>query len=249
MDRERISLLNIPLDIVGAEEMNRIINEFLLEGGARNIVLLSLWDLLRARRNVEYRTYLMEAALVIPISKSLVAGGLFLTGKKLVRYMPFDFIISLLSIVDRRELSVYLIGGRQKALEKAESNVRQTFPHLHIIGRHSGHFKKHIEGALLEAIRKASPSLLLAGTGVHGEELWIHRNVGRIGNGLRLWCSDIVDVFANKRRHPSRYSFDHGLEWIGFCFRNPLRIFRLFLYLYYCLLLILYRLFRRKPAR
>jgi len=60
-----------------------------------DIVLLSLWDLLRARRNGEYRDYVLSAALVIPISKSIVSGARFITGKKLVRYMPYHFIISL----------------------------------------------------------------------------------------------------------------------------------------------------------
>ena len=156
--------------------------------------------------------------------------------------MPFHFIIKLLSILEIRELSLYLIGGKKKTLEKAESNVSQTFPFLKVIGRHPGRFKKQKEGDVIEAIRKASPSLLLAGKGVHGEELWIHRHSDKMGCGMRLWCSDIIDVFANKKRHPSEYSFEHGLELIGFCYRNPLRIFRIFPYLYYKLLLLIYKI-------
>jgi N-acetylglucosaminyldiphosphoundecaprenol N-acetyl-beta-D-mannosaminyltransferase len=256
--RERISLLNVPVDIVSPDQLPALINEFLLSGEVKNIVLLSLWDLLRARRNNEYRAYITEASLVIPIAKSLVGGARFLTGKKIFRYMPFDFIITILSVWGNtdefspynfggnRELSLYILGGKQKVLEKAESNVRQTFPYLHIIGRHAGHFKKHIEGAILEAIRKASPSLLLVGKGVHGDELWIHRNSAKLGHGLRLWCSNMLDVFANKKKHPSRYSFEHGFEWIGFCFQNPLLIFRIFPYLYYKLLLVIYKLFKKE---
>jgi N-acetylglucosaminyldiphosphoundecaprenol N-acetyl-beta-D-mannosaminyltransferase len=243
--KERLSLLKVPLDILSQERMADCINQILNAPGGKNIVLLSLWDLLRARRSGEYRSYVTGASLVIPISKSLVGGARFLTGKRLIRYMPFDFIVSLLTILEERELSVYLLGGKKSVLQMTEKNIRQTFPRLRIIGRYVGSFKKQEEGTLLQAIRKAAPSLLLVGKGVHGEEQWIAKNNAQLSQGLRLWCSDLYEVFAKRKKRPSQYAFDHGLEWMGFCFRHPLRFFRIFPYFYYKFLLVIYRLFVR----
>jgi N-acetylglucosaminyldiphosphoundecaprenol N-acetyl-beta-D-mannosaminyltransferase len=241
--RERINLLKVPLDIVSPEGLADCIHELLAAPGGKNIVLLSLWDLLRARRRGEYRSYVTGASLVIPISKSLVGGARFLTGKRPVRYMPFDFIVQLLTILEERELSLYLLGGKKGILQMTEKNIRQTFPRLRIIGRYTGGFKKQEEGTLLQAIRKANPSLLTVGKGVHGEEQWIAKNSPHLGTGLRLWCSDLYDVFSKRKKRPSRYAFDHGLEWIGFCLRHPLYFFRIFPYFYYKFLLVIYRLF------
>jgi N-acetylglucosaminyldiphosphoundecaprenol N-acetyl-beta-D-mannosaminyltransferase len=248
--RERINFLNVPIDIVSEEALPLLINELVHSGEAKNIVLLSLWDLLRARGNGEYRSYVMNAALVIPISKSLVGGAHFLTGKKVIRHMPFNFIIKLLIILEERELSVYLLGGKTKVLKKTESNVRSTFPRLQIVGRYEGNFKKQDAGFIIKAIKKAGPSLLLVGKGVHGEERWIARHTTELNKGLRLWCSDIYDVFTKRKRHPSDFAFNRGIDWIGICFQNPLRFFRFFPYLYYKILLLGYWLFKReKPVR
>jgi N-acetylglucosaminyldiphosphoundecaprenol N-acetyl-beta-D-mannosaminyltransferase len=217
--------------------------ELIKTGKARNIVLLSLWDLLRARRSGEFRSYVLGAALVIPISKSLIGGARFLTGKTPVRYMPFDFVIRLLDILETRELSVYLLGSKKSTLQKTEKNIRHTFPRLRIVGRYTGHFDRQTEGTLLEAIRKAAPSLLLVGKGVRGREKWLARRDAHLSQGLRLWCSDIFDVFAERRKRPQPGVFKGGWEWIGFCFRNPLRIFRVFPYIYYKFLLLFYRVF------
>jgi N-acetylglucosaminyldiphosphoundecaprenol N-acetyl-beta-D-mannosaminyltransferase len=160
--------------------------------------------------------------------------------------MPFDFIIALLSLLEIREQSVYLMGGKRKVLEKAEKNVKQTFPGLQIVGRCAGRFKKNREDAILEAIRKAAPSLLLVGKGVQGEELWIRRKGGKLGSGIRLWCSDMYEVFANKQSHPTEYMFKYGLEWLEFCLKKPARLLRLFPYVYYIILLLFYRLFKSK---
>jgi N-acetylglucosaminyldiphosphoundecaprenol N-acetyl-beta-D-mannosaminyltransferase len=243
--RERINFLKVPVDIIPPDRLTEVIYELLSAKTGKNIVLLSLWDLLRARRIGEYRSFVLNAGLVIPISKSLVSGIRFLTGKTAVRYMPFDFIINLLTILEGREFSVYLLGGKPRVLQKTEKNIRQTFPRLRIVGRYIGAFKRQEEATIIQAIRKASPSLLLVSRGVSGQEQWIVKNSVRLSGGLRLWCSDLFEVFAERKKRPSRKTFDRGLEWIAYCFRNPLKFFRIFPYCRYKLLLLIYRIFKK----
>jgi len=240
---KRVELLKVPVDIVAPDQLGSVIYDLLKEKKEHNIVLLSLWDLLRARRSGEYRSYVARASLVIPISKSIIGGIRFLTGKKAYRYMPFDFIVSLLTTLENREFTCYILGARRKIILKTEQNIRQTFPRLRLVGRFPGYFKKHEEATIIKAIKKASPSLLLAGKGVRGGEKWIARNNAVLGEGLRLWCSDIFDVFAEKKKHPSRAAFNSGLEWVGYCFQNPFKLFRVFPYFGYKFLLLFYKLF------
>ena len=243
--KQRIDFLKIPIDIVAPENLSDVVYEILKGKTELNIVLLSLWDLLFARMNNEYRYYVSRAALVIPISKSLISGIKFLTGKKAHRYMPFDFIVSMLTTLENRELTCYLLGGRPKVLSKTEKNIKQTFPKLHIVGRFTGNFRRQDEPTIIKAIKKSSPTLLLVGKGVRGSERWIARNNKTLGPGMRLWCSDIFDVFAERKKHPSRSSFDKGLEWFGYCVQNPLKYFRLFPYIGYKFLLLFYKLFKK----
>ena len=243
--RERIDFLKVPIDIVSPENLGDVVYDLLAEKKELNIVLLSLWDLLRARRSGDYRYYVTRASLVIPISKSLISGIKFITGKKAHRYMPFDFIVSMLTILENREFSCYLLGGRTRVLLKTEKNIKQTFPRLRIVGRFTGNFRRQDEATIIKAIKKASPSLLLVGKGVRGQERWIARNNVNLGPGMRLWCSDIFDVFAEKKKHPSRSSFDKGLEWVGYCFQNPFKFFRIFPYIGYKFLLLFYKLFKK----
>ena len=242
---ERIMLLNVPLDIVDPENLPLAIDKALKQPeNKRNMVLLSLWDLLRARRNPEYHDYVLNAALVIPISHSLISGARFLTGKKPVRYMPFNFIISLLSILEKKEGTLFLLGSGVSVLRKTEKNLRTTFPGLNVVGRCDGKSCKKDDAPVKEAIRKTSSTLLLAGKGIRGGELWIARNSDNLNSGIRLWCSDLFDILAEKRKRPSDKAFELGIEGLGFCLKNPLRLFRIFAYIYYKLLLLFYRLFK-----
>jgi N-acetylglucosaminyldiphosphoundecaprenol N-acetyl-beta-D-mannosaminyltransferase len=242
---ERINFLKVPIDIVPPDRIPEVAAALVAAGEDRQIVLLSLRDLLKARRTGEYRTYVLAAALVLPISKSLVGGVRFVKGKTVVRYMPFDFVVKLLAALEERGRSLYLLGGRRKSLQTAERNLRHTFPGLRIVGRCAGWFRRQEEGDILTAVRKASPTLVLVGRGVSGDERWIARNRRALGPGLQMWCSDLFDVFAERKKRPSRAVFDRGLEGFALCVRSPWRIFRFFPYLYYKYLLIFYKLFRR----
>ncbi|MCL2191577.1 MAG: WecB/TagA/CpsF family glycosyltransferase [Treponema sp.] len=243
--RERIRLLKVPIDIVEPEDLDLLVFSMVNEQQEYGIVLLSIWDLLRARRNAEYRDFVNQAVLVIPISKSIVAGAWFLLKKRPVRYMPFDFVIRCLSVLEKHEFSCYMLGGKKRVLLKIEKNIASTFPGLRIVGRFHGSFKRQEELAIISAIRKSAPSLLLVGKKVRGGELWLARNTGRLGNGLRLWCSDLFDVLAERKWRPPRKVFDLGLEWVGYCLRNPLKLLRFFPFMYYNLLLLLYKIFRK----
>jgi N-acetylglucosaminyldiphosphoundecaprenol N-acetyl-beta-D-mannosaminyltransferase len=159
--------------------------------------------------------------------------------------MPFNFVVSLLSILERREYTAYLLGSKIKILKKTEKNIRQTFPQLRIVGRFVGSFRKQEEPGILEAIRKAAPHLVLVGKGIRGGELWIGRNHVRLSRGLRIWCSDLFDVFAERKKHPSQEAFDSGLEALGYCLRNPFKFLRLFPYFRYKFLLVIYKIFRK----
>jgi N-acetylglucosaminyldiphosphoundecaprenol N-acetyl-beta-D-mannosaminyltransferase len=247
LEIERIDLLGVPVDMITGDKLEQFVYEPQQQADTgKNIVLLSVWDLLRARRQGDYRDFVTGAALVIPISKCLVNGARFLTGKTPIRYMPFDFVISLLTFLESREGTIYLLGAKPAVLRKSEQNVRETFPRLRIIGRYPGTFRKQEEDTLLLAIRKSAPSLLLVGCGVRGRERWLSRNNNRLPKGFRLWVSDMFEIFAEKRKRPSRFAFEHGLEWSGFCLQKPFYIFRVFPFIYYNILLMIYKLKKKK---
>ncbi len=240
----RIQVLGVPVDILPPEGIEDAVYGF-EDGKNHQIVLLSVWDLLRARRPGEFRTMIMGASLVLPISLSIVRGARFLKRAEPVRYTPFDFIVRILSALERRGRSAYLLGSTRSVIQKAESNVKATFPGLRVVGRYAGRYPRQMEGSIIEAVRKATPSLLLVGTGVPGGERWIPRNLSRFNSGIYLWCSDLFEVLASRRRRASSAMSRRGLEWIPYILRRPWKAYRFFPYIWYCALLLTARMRHR----
>lgn len=239
---KRINVLKIPVDVLPEEGFEEAIKHLLTARGRHQIVLLSLWDLLRARRSHEVRAMVNNASLVIPISISIVRGARFLRRAVPVRYSPFDFIIKLLGVLERSGKSVYLLGSRKKRLQAAERNIKSTFPGLRVVGRYAGYVRKTMEPRITEAIRKATPSLLMVGRGMAGKERWIARNQLKFDSGIFLWCDDVFDIFAERRSRPPKAMFANGLEWMHYIVRRPWQVFRFFSWMRYNILLLAWKI-------
>ncbi len=239
---ERIDFMGVPVDILNEEDIEKVIMELLETKKVAQIVFLSTWDVLKARRKGEFRDMVNAASLVLPVSKSIIKGAKFIRRTEPNRCNPFSTIISILNVINTHYKSLYLLGGTQDSLNIAEDNVKSTFTELSFVGRCSGYYNVNREGAILSAIVKSHPSLTLVGNGIKGEGRWIHRHREALSDGIYIYDPNIIDIFSKYQKKTSIWLFNHGLEYLPKVFKNPLRIFTVFKYLWFKLLLLFYRI-------
>lgn len=233
---KRVQVLNVPVDMADQEQALKAVEKLLVDGGRHQIVFLDRQRLFKARRNPEFRRCLREAALVLPISEGIVRGARFLGRGELTRFESFPFVIRLLSLAERLNRTVYLLGSRKQDLEKAERNLKDSFPALRLVGRFSGFISKAMKKDVLLAIKKASPAFLLAGNGLPARDLWLLRHKKELQPGIYLWVGECFDYFSGRKNRRARLDARRLVR--------PWRILRLFPLLYYWVLLIVHRIFK-----
>lgn len=241
-DLQRIQFLNVPVDSGTQEAVFERIEQLLLDGGGHQIILLTTRKLLKAKTDLELNRCLRQADLVLPVSRGIIRGAGFHRKAPLHRYNPFEFIIRLLALAEGLDRSIYLLGARKEELEKAESNLRTSFPALKVIGRYSGYFDRTMEQNILLAIRKSAPSFLLVGKGVADRDKWINRNRKHFNAGIYIWVDNCFEIFAGSEKNISKRLFRIGLEYFTDFFRKPWKLFAVFPYLYFILLVVIYRI-------
>ena len=242
---KRIRFLDVPVDVVEAEEAMRALDRMASDGERHHVVLLTVRKLMRARRDMLYYRYLSKASLILPVSRGIVRGARFQKKAELSRFEPFDFIIRMLTLAEESGRPVYLLGGRKADLLQAESNLRTSFPSLRIIGRYAGHFRRPEGKAVVMAIRKSSPGFLLVGSGVPGAESWIATMQKELAPGVAIWVDDCFEVFAGRRRRPSRETFERGTESLAAILPRPWRWLRLLSLVYFKVLVLWFRMTHR----
>ncbi|MCR4631986.1 MAG: WecB/TagA/CpsF family glycosyltransferase [Treponema sp.] len=246
MSINRISLLGVPVDICSPENLENEILELLANPGTKQIIFLSIWNLLRARHKGDYGDAIKNADLIIPVSKSILKGAKFLKLDVPVRYNPFNAVIQILGILDSHYKSLYLFGSTKKTLSKTEHNIRDTFRNLRIIGRYVGYYPKSVENDIVEAIFKAQPSLVLLSDGIKEKNCWAYRRRNRFSSSIFLYYKDAFGIFSERVKRVSEKTFDRGHEMWFEVMHNPFKVFLIFPYIWYVISLVWYRLFKKK---
>jgi N-acetylglucosaminyldiphosphoundecaprenol N-acetyl-beta-D-mannosaminyltransferase len=237
--------MRVPVDALPEDRLPEVVDTLVDRDSVSHMVLIRWWDFMRGRRDREFRACLKAADCVVPVSRSLVGAARLLRGVRPDRYMPFSFVIRVLGALETRSRSVYLLGGTPDALRTVEQNLRETFPGLRVVGRYTGYYPRRIEDDIITAIRKAHPDFVLLGPGTPGGERWVARHRDALGHGVFLYSSEVFDVFSDRRQRVSDASFRRGTDFVPGLFRRPWRALRFLVYLWFLLLLLLCRLFRR----
>lgn len=243
---QRITLLKVPLDIVPEDQIDRVAQEFAHSDGHKTVVFLTYAKFMKARRDPEFLGQLQKASLILPVSKSLEHGCRFLHLPEPVRHYPFDFAIRFLGALEEKRKTLYLLGDHHHAVQTIAANMRTSFPGLNLVGRHTGHYGRDKEEPILQAIQKATPTLLLIGPGIPGKEKWAFRQGAGLPIKVSLYSEETFRIMSGRKKRASKAAFRKGTHELYKVLLNPLRLGRIFSYLWFGLLLIVHRL-RKKP--
>ena len=241
---QRIEILGVPVDVCSKQDLDTKILQLLEKGEPSQICFITIWDFLRARRKNEYAEMIKNADLILPISKSIVSGARFLNKLSPFRYNPFDVFIAILSVLETRYKSFYIFGGRKKALTAAEKNIRATFRGLQIVGRCIGYYQKSDEENIIQAISKASPSLVLVSEGIKKKDCWSFSHKNRFSTGIFLYYHDAVGILSKRIKRVNPKTFEKGKEIWEELLRNPLKCFLFFPFMWYIILLVWTKIFK-----
>ncbi len=242
---KRTQILRVPVDAFKQEDLPQIVEELREREGRHHVVLLTTEALMRARRNRLYHKTLKEASLVVPVSLGLQRAATFLEKPRVEAQLTFRFVIRLLGLLEERNASYYLLGLRRKHLLRVEENLRLTFPGLRLVGRHPGYYSQDRESDIVTAIRKAAPDLVLIGSGIRGGDEWVRAHKRSFSPGIYLCVPGVLEVFADVRRKPAATRAGRMMRRVGGLLTHPWRITKAFLFLWFGILLVGFRLFDR----
>ncbi len=246
MSIQRINLLGVPVDLCAPENLESELLEILAKPGTKQIIFLSVWDLLKAHGKNDLAECVKNADLVIPTSKSILRSAKFLKKPVPVRYNPFTAIIQILSIMESHYKSLYLLGSHNKTLFKAERNLHATFPNLKIIGRCVGYYPKNMEADIIQAIFKAQPSLVLLSDGIKEKNCWPYKRRNSFSSSIFVYYKDAFGIFSERTKRIKESTFNKGHEVFIEILHNPFKIFLIFPFIGFIILNIWYRLFKNK---
>jgi len=212
-----------PVDLDGA--VARVVA--FAEGGVPSLAVTANTEMvMRARHDADLANLLAGAALVVADGVGVVWASRYLHRPLPARVPGIELAERLLAEAARRRWRIYLLGGRPGTAEQAAARLRASYPGLEIAGCAHGYFTPGDEPQVVETVRAAAPSLLLAGLGTPRQERWLARHLAALGVPAAMGIGGSLDVWAERAHRAPRSMQTFGLEWLYRLAREPRRLRR-----------------------
>jgi len=180
-----------------------------------------------------FRDFLNRADIVFCDGYGVMLGARMLGQKLEHRFTPPDWIGRLCELCVHNDYSLYLIGSKPDVAEKAAQKLRAAYPGVNISGTMHGYFDKTAGSteneAVVAAINRVKPNILIVGFGMPLQEQWIQENFARLEVNVFLPVGAALDYVAGEVRRGPRWMTDHGLEWLARLAIEPRRLWKRYL--------------------
>ncbi len=175
------------------------------------------------------RRILAENDLNLADGVSICMAARILGVQRPQRIPGIDFMVDLCHLAAATGRSVYFLGGREGAAERAAQRLAATLPGLKIewdrppFGRE---FEPSVAGAARERIMAARPDFLFVCMGVPQQEYWIEEHALDLPVRLVMGNGAAFDVVAGDFHRPAGWVQDLGMEWFYRLCVEPGRLWR-----------------------
>ena len=219
----KINILGVAFDALTLGEAEERADALLCSGAGGYIVTANPEIVLRCREDAAYAAAVNGAELVLADGVGDLCAARILGTPLPGRVAGADLVPRLLARLAERSGSVFLYGARPGVAERAGESLQSACPGLRIAGTENGYISD--ETALLEALEREKPDLLLLGLGAPRQELWMAENRQRTP-AVMIGVGGLLDVFAGDiPRAPEAWQ-RLGLEWLYRLLREPRRFKR-----------------------
>jgi N-acetylglucosaminyldiphosphoundecaprenol N-acetyl-beta-D-mannosaminyltransferase len=225
----RIKLFDIGIDNVTLEEAVEVIVDR-LDGDAPTQVSFVNADCVNiACKSREYREALQESDLVFADGIGVRVAGEILGRPIRDNVNGTDLFPRLAAALQGSGKRVYLLGGRPGVADGVARWLAKNFPDVKLAGWRHGYFSAEEEAKVIADIRRCGADLVLVAFGAPRQELWIRRNLAKLGAKVVIGVGGLLDFFSGRIPRAPRWIRKLGLEWCYRLYQEPQRLWRRYL--------------------
>ena len=225
----RITLFDIAIDNVMLEQAVETIVERLDGDTATQVSFVNADCVNIACRNRKYLEALQQSDLVFADGIGMKVAGDVLGQPVTDNVNGTDLFPLLAKALENTGKRIYLLGGQPGVAEGVASWLKANYPGVEVAGFHHGYFTTDKEAEVVEEIRTSGADLVLVAFGAPRQELWVRRNLAKLGAKVVIGVGGLLDFFSGRIARAPRWVRKLGMEWGYRLLQEPKRLWRRYL--------------------
>jgi N-acetylglucosaminyldiphosphoundecaprenol N-acetyl-beta-D-mannosaminyltransferase len=223
-----VAVMGLPLANVTANEAVDQIEALILSGGTHQVATANLDFWLNSLNDVHLHRIIAGCSLVLPDGMPLVWISRLLGKPLKERVSGADLVPQLAELSAKKGYGIYLLGGKPGVAERATKVLQAKYPGVNIVGHHApplADLERMDHGDALDRIRAAKPDILMVAFGNPKQEKWIRMHAKRSGVAVSIGIGGSMDMLVGDVQRAPVWMQRSGLEWLGRCLQEPMRLF------------------------
>ncbi|GBQ22132.1 WecB/TagA/CpsF family glycosyltransferase [Acetobacter estunensis NRIC 0472] len=226
-----VNVMGLPLLDIPREEIVRILVDLVRAGKGARVINANAHCVTLSQRLPWLRMLFRQAEIAFCDGAGVQLASRFLTGRSLHRTTPPEWVGNVLEALGK-EASVFWLGGADGVVQEAAEAFSVKYG-CRTAGCQHGFFDATAGSpeseAVIEAIVKARPSVLLLNMGMPRQERWLWDNWNRLPPVVAITAGALVDHAAGRVSRPPMWVANAGLEWLVRLSREPQRLWKRYL--------------------
>ncbi len=202
------------------------IEELVDAGGHRMVATVNPEFVMTAQKNRDFARVLESADLCLADGTGVVWAARRKGCTLSAPVTGVDLVPLLAEMCERRRFRLFLLGSAPGVAAELASTLLARHPRLQVTA-HPGSPDPASDDETLRLVTRQRPHVLLVAYGAPGQELWIDRVKGRIGDGVAIGVGGAFDYLTWRVPRAPGWVRRAGLEWLYRLIRQPWRIRRM----------------------
>jgi N-acetylglucosaminyldiphosphoundecaprenol N-acetyl-beta-D-mannosaminyltransferase len=228
------NVLGVSIDVTDYEAVVEDIIQAARDKKSCTVTALAVHGLMTGVLDEEHRFRLNSLDLVVPDGQPVrwALNWIYKAGLRDRVYGP-NLSLEVCKRAEQEGLAVYFFGGTPEILLNLRENLLNRFPRLRVAGTMSSKFRSLTlpeRDRVIDEIRNSGASIVFVGLGCPRQEIWVYEFRELIPCPL-LAVGAAFPFLAGTIKQAPRWMQDRGLEWLFRLSREPLRLWKRYLFL------------------
>lgn len=217
-------ILGVRVHDVTLSEALDAVTAFVRKGSPHQIATVNPEFVMAAQENAAFRNALNNAALCVPDGIGLVWASRWLGNAPLrERVAGVELTEQIAARAAREGWRVFFLGAAPGIAEKTAAILQARYPGLIVAGAYAGSPSLEENDAIVDMVRQSHADVLFVAYGAPAQDLWIARNLDRLGVKVALGVGGSFDFISGVAKRAPRWIQRLGLEWLHRLIRQPWR--------------------------
>lgn len=227
MSLEKVEILGVNVNSLTMAEAVETVKNFIEKGERKLIATANAEMIMRATYDVELKTILNAADLVVPDGAGTVWAAGYLGHPMPERVAGYDLSQELMRLAPSKKYKLYFLGSAPGVADLAKAKAEKWYPGIDIVGTRNGYFSAEDEQSIIADIKAKKPDILLVALGVPKQEKWLYTHLDELNVPVSIGVGGSFDVMAGVMKRAPLWMQKAKLEWLYRGLKQPSRIGRL----------------------